>query len=1008
MSDPDPLPRSGQPATASRKSSTAEDIPRPPSGNTRRHTVSIEMTPEEQARLDGGQLQQEEAVDRITRHRTPEEERERKLLLGREPDEAASEVLSGRTSGSETGGDNNVKDKLTKRNKKKKNRPKPGSKTRLLSNPVTEKIENDKHAISNITKDKEVEVQHSSDLSSENEYFEVKAFHNMERYPYMIRRELARALLAQEIDQHDDLRANVPIQQEPPSSRQLCRTLEELAEKLREQRKAHKFDGGDPDKLPWDYQRKAMVSLNKERLRNYEANQTNHRNQPVYFYEPQNNSETDSIAVEVSHHLQESHPSNPPSVAGDAITPAVPQPGRARTDNRYIARSKENAGKKENPNYERNCQPTGPNKNQFVPSIIQDKTRRPQGVSENINRRHRARANSHASAPHLPQRGLGPQPVNYGRQPIDYREHIQPPADPEDYQDSVMTKMAKDWTRGTDLEYGGRYPYVPASGLDKVPDDFCPNKSQPKYDMVTEIRKIMHEQGRPKQNNIAPAPKFFSPVDTVDSTSDARAAHIQRMLPNPKYNTFTGGQRRDDVGIVTLLTRLTRAQNQLNLSKEEFFHVMLDYFQGHSRRKLEALINEPDITAARVYQRLLEIYHSKDSTKDAREKLAHPKDHIYAKNLADAGAEIGTLASTAVRDMVPGPRKKHTYHTKAIEAFMELIPTSIQHNIERDIEEHKEIYGDEPTFEHVLNIAGKYQNTLDYHILKILSKNEKKTSSAFSTAKLTRNGDASHHQEAITHEVPLYPDDDSADHASSASDSEDDMSQLVKATLETLKDRKALKTKKSLQEQIQKAQNSGSNALASGLLPPTDPTVLQMEQRNVVLQQAMPDEVHYHDTFAKRAFHENSSHQNYRGNHSYPQTRPFQLRKEYMAPNTIRPGDTRNDPIPKGPDGRHDLNSGPCWSCGSSKHPSFNCPIYPYSGLTQNPCRNCDLNCFHPEHLCHVMLMQQMHATADKNHQQMVAKGKEHLPHAPSAASVAEAAMRVPQSAAAPPPKNGQ
>ena len=825
----------------------------------------------------------------------------------------------------------------------------------------------------------------SSDISSENQYHQQKLREKLSKLPRETRKALHKGTIAYEVDTFGEDTDGNTVRKSHPTAKKLSRSVSRLQEKIDGKTAIYLAAGGDPSiTLPKVYQDQAMAELNQEmEEENIRRELGYNQAQQTRAEDQENSAYQDSELTELERRRRQPYP--PPEVQGLTArrNPRIKSRSHQPDIGLVAARNAEE--------WQRN-QPRGT----FNEAL------------NNVRRKIHEKATTHG-IPCMYPRGtvsaaLGgrhplqlQQTISSGNQPRDFRRHLHPPGNPKEYEDDLLSLFAEEVNRRDRPIHSNMSEYALQQG--HVPDVFGYQPNSAKKELAKQLMKLMKEQGKPRQNSIAPAPETFSLGPTIWPQDYARSEHIARVMPNTKHNTFTGGQRRDDVGIVTLLTRLTRAQNILVLSREEFLGMMLDYFQGPCRQKLESLISEPDVSVARVYQRLLEIYHSKDSIQDAWEKLAKPKENIHAKNMADAGAEIGTIASSAVRD-IRGPRKSENYHMLAIKAFLEIIPATIKHAMERDINEHKDIYDDEPTFEEVLNLCSKYQNTVDYHILKTLGKNEKKVHSSYASAKLSRGEETA---------VVAEEEENDSESTSSSSSSDSSADEGLYLTKKTFINAPAGPDQTHQGSGYQPPlQNFQKVPMASGMVPPKSQHQMREEHNQEMYQQQMPQGTRYHQPFHRKSGNYVQQGQpNFNSNNRI--SRPTTPTNIPQAPNTINPFSNRTEPIPKGPNGKFDLYSGPCWSCGSTGHPSFECPLYPYSGLPQNPCRNCDLGCYHPEHLCHVMLVKQMHAAAEKNHQQLVAQGKEHLKTAPSAASVAEAAVRpTNNNNNQPPPKNGQ
>ena len=397
---------------------------------------------------------------------------------------------------------------------------------------------------------------------------------------------------------------------------------------------------------------------------------------------------------------------------------------------------------------------------------------------------------------------------------------------------------------------------------------------------------------------------------------------IKDVFPKTDY-TFSGAPKPGDISIVTLLNRLTYAQNQVMLSRGEFINQFKQYFSGAARQIVDGICETENLSVKELYRRVTEIWYRGESAEKANEKLNQPS-LIAASNLSELAAEITRLAKISSYKYIEGPLRKAHFQAMATDALLRSIPDTIQPLIEQSMGRIRAFHYREPEFAQVLDLVMQNKQTVDRHIenTNVRGLGSRSRSSSFSR----KVGKVEVDPDPTTLYAERYKD---YGHVKMFrhSDSQPSDDKYREWPYEGMKGKKPI----------------NPAMLGGGYNPDNYPD---------------PDAVGDINAAAKKVPLQNdqrrpNSQPNSRSSSPYPQP------NNPTKPNTKFPN---QKPDPNQTNRPKKLDDGPCLLCMSLRHASHNCPMFPPgTSAVRGTCGVCDIGAHHPEALCPVPLLQRIY-----------------------------------------------
>ena len=171
-----------------------------------------------------------------------------------------------------------------------------------------------------------------------------------------------------------------------------------------------------------------------------------------------------------------------------------------------------------------------------------------------------------------------------------------------------------------------------------------------------------------KLNSTVKPPEYFSPTPKI--TSPAKLAEVLKLFP--RNLKFSGTKQENSMSIIEFLNTLKTAQEQFQLSEQEFIDRMLACSTGHAHELiLEWRANGEDIPS--IYHSLLVNFDKRLAPEDAKIQLSSYKIPKSA-TLAKAESQIMILAGRTASLLPEGPSRTAYYNMEANNAIIRALP----------------------------------------------------------------------------------------------------------------------------------------------------------------------------------------------------------------------------------------------------------------------------------------------------------------------------------------------
>ena len=168
---------------------------------------------------------------------------------------------------------------------------------------------------------------------------------------------------------------------------------------------------------------------------------------------------------------------------------------------------------------------------------------------------------------------------------------------------------------------------------------------------------------------VAP-PANFSPVPTL--TSPARLAESMRLFPCRGSNKFSGHTKDNNMTIIEFLSGIRTAQNQCNLSEQEFKDMLLACTTGRAHLLLLEWINQGESIDA-IYHNLALHFDRRLTPEEAKMQLAVYKAP-KGQNLARIASHVMMLCNRASTALPPGAARSAYYNLECCHNLIKCLP----------------------------------------------------------------------------------------------------------------------------------------------------------------------------------------------------------------------------------------------------------------------------------------------------------------------------------------------
>ena len=211
-------------------------------------------------------------------------------------------------------------------------------------------------------------------------------------------------------------------------------------------------------------------------------------------------------------------------------------------------------------------------------------------------------------------------------------------------------------------------------------------------------------------NSAVQPPRFFS--ETLTITSPSKLSEILKIFP--RNIKFSGTKQDSNMSIIEFLNTLKTAQDQAQLSTEEFLDRMLACSTGLAHELiLEWKNNGEDIPT--IYHNLLVNFDKRLAPEDAKTQLNTykiPKSHSLAK----AESQIMVLAGRIASALPEGPSRAAYYNLEACNAIIRALPPTSSSNINNLYNQLSARLGRAATFAELSRAMNLYRVTIDKDI----------------------------------------------------------------------------------------------------------------------------------------------------------------------------------------------------------------------------------------------------------------------------------------------------
>lgn len=217
-----------------------------------------------------------------------------------------------------------------------------------------------------------------------------------------------------------------------------------------------------------------------------------------------------------------------------------------------------------------------------------------------------------------------------------------------------------------------------------------------------------------------PKESSYSEYDTQMNTDPGRQEVIRNQFGT--RTKFAGNKESKDPNLVELLDYLSRAQEVVRFSEEEFKNKLGDYFTGPAYDSLREWIAS-GYTVKQIWAQFVMDFDNQKSDSQARQDLLDIKNMKFA-NTAKLIQYIQKHARLASYRWMPGEQRKHAYEVYAIHALETYLPEEVFANIQATVNMLRGNTRDEVWFSGYCKILSNYRAPLD----KLLAVEKKKSS----------------------------------------------------------------------------------------------------------------------------------------------------------------------------------------------------------------------------------------------------------------------------------------
>ena len=211
-------------------------------------------------------------------------------------------------------------------------------------------------------------------------------------------------------------------------------------------------------------------------------------------------------------------------------------------------------------------------------------------------------------------------------------------------------------------------------------------------------------------NSAIQPPRNFSEIPTI--TSPSKLSEILKIFP--RNMKFSGTKQDSNMSIIEFLNTLKTAQDQAQLSVEEFLDRMLACSTGLAHELiLEWKNNGEDIPT--IYHNLLVNFDKRLAPEDAKSQLNTykvPKSHTLAK----AESQIMVLAGRIASALPEGPSRAAYYNLEACNAIIRALPPASSSNVNNLYNQISARLGRAATFAELSRAMNLYRVTIDKDI----------------------------------------------------------------------------------------------------------------------------------------------------------------------------------------------------------------------------------------------------------------------------------------------------
>ena len=211
-------------------------------------------------------------------------------------------------------------------------------------------------------------------------------------------------------------------------------------------------------------------------------------------------------------------------------------------------------------------------------------------------------------------------------------------------------------------------------------------------------------------NQTIEAPFEFSSVPVL--TTSAKTAEALKIFPTKGNQKFYGNNQ--GASIVEFLTSINTAQKLLNLSKKEFYEMLLRCVGGNVYEVIASCVSR-DVEPTDIYFNLIQLYDHRLSSGEAKKKLVSfkaPKGY----NLARTQHEIARLSDRVASQLPSGGPREAMFDSEANNALVQCLPYKSSCVVIDTINNLTSRTGRGPSFMFLCRALHKYTDTINKDI----------------------------------------------------------------------------------------------------------------------------------------------------------------------------------------------------------------------------------------------------------------------------------------------------